>query len=65
MENIINLNYKGIKVIKCYSTSGYNGHSYTIIHDNANGRYVGELEDTPTNSSSFMYKVKKLIDKIQ
>lgn len=63
-EKIININYCGIKQIKCYSTSGYNGHSYTIIHDNSNGKYIGELEDISYYSDSFNKKVKKLIDEL-
>lgn len=51
----------GEKTFKCRYSSGYNNHNYTIVHDNADGRYVGELEDSHWDSASFMGKLKELV----
>lgn len=49
------------KVYNCRYGSGYNNHNYTTIYDDADGRYIGELEDTSWEHSNFMNKLKKLV----
>lgn len=39
----------------------YNNHYYTTIYDDADGRYIGELEDTSWEHSNFMNKLEKLV----
>ena len=61
-EKIIQLKECHISEVKCCDTSGYDSHRYTIIYDNSNGRYIGELQDCNWGDSSFMRKLKKLVE---
>ena len=47
--------------IKCKETSGYDGHTYTIIYDNDDGRYIGEMQDINCRDSDFTNKLKKFL----
>jgi hypothetical protein len=61
-EKIIALSKGDIKEVKCVYASGYNSHYYTIVYDNSNGRYIGEIEDTSWEKCNFKRKLYELIE---
>lgn len=61
-EKIIKLKKSHIKEVKCCDTAGYDGHRYTIVYDNDNGRYIGELQDVTWNDRKFMYMLENLVN---
>lgn len=61
-EKIVNIIVNNKKLnIKCKNASGYDGHTYTIIYDNENGRYVGEIQDLYLDDRCFKTKLKDFL----
>lgn len=60
------MSYKKItlkgKTYNCRYGSGYNNHYYTVVYDDADGRYIGELEDINWEHTNFKSKLEKLVE---
>lgn len=47
--------------VKCKETIGYDSHYYTIVYDNNDGRYLGEMQDVYLSDMNFKTKLKKFL----
>ena len=56
----VKINKKNLN-IKCKEASGYDSHCYTIIYDNNDGRYLGEMQDVYLSDGNFKTKLKEFL----
>lgn len=56
----VKINKKNLN-IKCKEASGYDSHYYTIIYDNNDGRYLGEMQDVYLSDGNFKTKLKEFL----